>query len=161
MSTACLPQMPCKTLRRSCFSISSPAKFPLHKFSDAQNNLWFPEHNGIVELFRKWNLMEQFYSLLQVGNEPTVYHQTQDNLLWSSKDLKIQVGIASTSCDGILNNAFFRRFFLRTISTGSWYFAAQLKWELTMLISRKHHLRRHARNPSRKEVKRIFLFARN
>jgi hypothetical protein len=31
---------------------------------------------------------------LQVGNEPTVYHQTQDNLLWSSKDLKIQVGEA-------------------------------------------------------------------
>ncbi|CRL05252.1 CLUMA_CG018055, isoform A, partial [Clunio marinus] len=26
-----------------------------------------------------------------VGNEPTVYHQTQDNLLWSSKDLKIQI----------------------------------------------------------------------
>lgn len=56
---------------------------------NAQNNLWLPEHNSIVELFQERKIFSTF--LLQVGSEPIVYHQTQDNLLWSSKDLKIQV----------------------------------------------------------------------
>lgn len=106
--------------------------------------------------------MERYLFLLQVGNEPTVYHQTQDNLLWSSKDLKIQVGGNFPNASQIKSDSTFsifrHRFFRLTISMDSWYSAARLKWGLTMLTSPRHHSRRRARSPFRNEVRR-FLFA--
>lgn len=93
MSTTCRPQKPCKYSETLVFDRT---QFPPNKRSMRQIIYGFLKLMALLNYFEEKLQKKLFLSSLQVENEPTVYHQTQDNLLWSTKDLRIQV-LASES----------------------------------------------------------------